>query len=549
MAAAMHWAMRFSLFAAAATAVTATIAAPAAAQPAGPPRLIVAISVDQLSSDLFEAYRPHFSGGFRRLADGGVTFVNGFQAHAATETCPGHSTLLTGRWPAANGIVANQWIDQRAQREDKTIYCAEDPRAPGSNSREYQVSPHHLRSSTLGDRLKAVDARSRNVAVAGKDRAAVMMSGRMADQRWYWDGKGWSTDLRQAPVPRSVAAFRTAFAAQLGQPRPDLEVPALCQARARRFEVTPTVSVGTGRLGRAAGDARAMRASPELDGGTLALAFALTRELNLGRGPATDVLSVGLSATDYVGHSFGWGGQEMCLQMLALDRELGDFLARLDQTNVPYAVVLSSDHGGEDLVERRRVTGKPLAQRADPNLDAEEMSKRLAALAGGRGPLLRGTGIGGDVWLRADLLGEARAKVLASAAALYRAHPQVEAVFTADELVRTPLPRSSPDRWTLIERVRATFDPSRSGDFYVVLKEHVSPVARPSNGYTVTHGTPWDHDRRVPILFWATGLKPATPSTAADTADILPTLASWLNLPVAPGTVDGRCRTEAARCR
>ena len=128
--------MRNLLLAAVATA----LATPAAAQPAKAPKLVVAISVDQLSSDLWEAYRPHFTGGFARLAREGVTFTNGYQAHAATETCPGHSTLLTGRWPAATGIVANQWIDQKTPRADKTIYCAEDESVAGSTHESYTVS-------------------------------------------------------------------------------------------------------------------------------------------------------------------------------------------------------------------------------------------------------------------------------------------------------------------------------------------------------------------------------------------------------------------------
>ena len=539
--------MRLPLLAAA-----ALLAAPAAAQPAKPPKLIVAISVDQLSSDLWEAYRPHFTGGLARLAREGVTFASSYQAHAATETCPGHSTLLTGRWPAATGVVANQWIDQKHPRQDKKIYCAEDPNVVPSSSTDYKVSPVHLRTQTLGDLLKARDPRTRNVAVAGKDRAAVMMSGHSADQRWYWNGRAWASDLVRAPEPRSVAAFRAAFAARLAEPQPGLVPPALCQARATPFQVTPTITVGNGTLARAAGDARAVRASPELDGATLALAAALTQELGLGRGAATDVLSVGLSATDYVGHAYGSGGQEMCLQMLALDRELGDFLRQLDGMGVDYAVMLSADHGGMDIPERLRAGGVAEAQRADPGLDAEEMAKRLApsfgAAAGGR-PLLLGTGVGGDVWLAKELTGDTRARVLAEAVRLYRAHPQVETVFTAAELAATPLPATAPDRWSPIERVRATFDPARSGDLYVVLKRHVSPVARPSAGYTATHGTLWDHDRRVPILFWAKGLKTAQPAAAADTADILPTLAGWLGLPLEPGTVDGKCRSEAARCR
>ena len=50
-------------------------------------------------------------------------------------------------------------------------------------------------------------------------------------------------------------------------------------------------------------------------------------EMQLGEGPATDLLAIGLSATDYVGHGFGTRGSEMCIQMLALDRILGDFFA------------------------------------------------------------------------------------------------------------------------------------------------------------------------------------------------------------------------------
>ncbi|HVM23350.1 MAG TPA: alkaline phosphatase family protein, partial [Sphingomicrobium sp.] len=54
------------------------------AQPlrADAPKLIVAISVDQLSSDLWDAYRPHFRGGLARLA-GGTVYRNGYQSHAA----------------------------------------------------------------------------------------------------------------------------------------------------------------------------------------------------------------------------------------------------------------------------------------------------------------------------------------------------------------------------------------------------------------------------------------------------------------------------------
>ena len=85
-------------------ATIAACAAPPAAQAqltpvANAPKLTIVISVDQLSADLFEAYRPLFTGGLARLGRGTV-FRNGYQAHSGTETCPGHSTLLTGASPA-----------------------------------------------------------------------------------------------------------------------------------------------------------------------------------------------------------------------------------------------------------------------------------------------------------------------------------------------------------------------------------------------------------------------------------------------------------------
>ena len=103
---------------------------PQLAQPARPPKLVVAISIDQFSADLFDEYRPRFTGGLARLASGTV-YRNGYQGHAATETCPGHSTILTGARPSRTGIIANSWFDLTQARSDKGVYCAEDERVAG----------------------------------------------------------------------------------------------------------------------------------------------------------------------------------------------------------------------------------------------------------------------------------------------------------------------------------------------------------------------------------------------------------------------------------
>jgi hypothetical protein len=530
---------QFCLAAAALLAACSPAVAPAQPLKAGAPKLVVAISVDQLSSDLWDAYRPHFRGGLARIA-GGHVYRNGYQSHAATETCPGHSTILTARRPAANGIVANTWIDQGTTRADKTIYCAEDERVPGSTSTAYTVSAAHLDAQTLGDLLKARSAASRNVAVAGKDRAAVMMSGRNVDQRWYWDGKTFSTDLKSAAVPASVAAFRTALAGAIAGARPPLDAPALCQAKSRAYQLSPAMKVGDNRLGRAAGDVRQFRVSPDLDGATLALSAALVREMGLGRGKATDILSIGLAATDYVGHAFGTDGMEMCLQLLALDRELGDFLSQLDRSGIDYAVMLTSDHGGMDIPERLREKGVAGAARADPGLAPAEVGKLLAPRFNRTGSVLKGVGIGGDIWVDAGLPAAQRPAVLRAARERYAQHPQVFGAYTRDEVMAVPMPTGPADKWTIPQRVRASFGP-RSGDLYVVLKEYVLPIPVASPGYAATHGSPWDYDRRVPIVFWRKGQRAAASDEPVETVDIMPTLAAMIGLRLPAGPTDGRC--------
>ncbi len=531
-----------ALFLAAIVPATACAQPGAQAQPLRPdaPKLIIAISVDQLSADLWDEYRPHFRGGLARLARGAV-FRNGFQSHATTETCLGHSTILTGARPARTGIVGNVWFDPRAPRTDKAIYCAEDESVPGSNSSKYTVSPVHLRVATLGDRLKQVSPASLNIAVAGKDRSAVMMSGRSADQRWYPGGAKFVTDLTNASVPQSVTRTNAEIARLLAMPREGLEPPPLCAAKAQVYPMPRGgPPLGNGRFARAAGETSKFRASPEYDATTLALSAALIQELKLGGDAVPDILSVGLAGTDYVGHTFGTGGQEMCLQLLSLDRDLGDFFSRLDQWGIDYAVVLTADHGGLDIPERLQAKGIADAAWIDPALSIERLGQQIAAAENLKSPVIVFGGPSGDIFIDPALNDADRGRATSALLAAYRAHPQVHSVFTKDEIARMPGPSGPADRWSIIQRVRASFDAERSGDLYVVLKPHIQPIADTSR-YVSTHGSPWDYDRRVPVAFWRKGITPLASELAVETVDIMPTLAAVLGLAVEPDSVDGEC--------
>lgn len=506
-----------------------------------PPKLVVMIAVDQFSADLFAQYRSHFTGGLARLASG-VVFPSGYQAHGATETCPGHSTILTGNHPAHTGIVANNFFDLSAAREDKRLYCAEDETVPGTSSRSGQYAPSvdHLMVPTLGDLMKAHDPRAQVVSVAGKDRAAIMMGGRQADELMWLAPTGLTSYRGRALSPTATQAG-TAIAAAIAQSRPGLTLPADCAAHDIAIPIDKGGTVGTGRLARDGGDFRRFMASPEADGAVLAAATALRQARRLGEGEATDLLILGLSATDYIGHGVGTEGSEMCLQMLALDRELGDFFTRLDATGIDYVVALTADHGGHDMPERNRQNGWPAAERVARTLDPAAIGKAVAEKLGLPQPLFHADGPFGDMYLSKALTPAQRKTALAELVARYRAHPQVEAVVTAEELASRPISKRAADTWSLLDKLRASYNAQRSGDFIVVLKDRVTPIPESGLGYVATHGSVWDYDRRVPMLFWRKGLAGFEQPNAVMTVDILPTLAALIGLPLDMSKVDGRC--------
>jgi len=512
----------------------------AARSPDSPPALVVAISVDQLSGDLFAQYRQGFSGGMRRVLDGAV-FPSGFQSHAATETCPGHSTILTGVRPGRNGIIANNWFDLTLARADKEVYCAEDEHDPASTSSNPVVSARHLRVPTLGERLKAADPASLNVAVAGKDRAAMMMGGNRVDHAVWWKGAGFVTFPGQA-LPAGGEAINRRIAARIGKGEPAWVAPKACAARDRAVKVGDG-TIGTWKFPLTPRLPATFQSSPRLDSAVVDMAVAALDAYGLGRDAAPDVLAVGLSATDYIGHSFGSEGVEMCIQMAELDRTVGRLLAELDKRRLDYVVVLTADHGAIDAPERLVEQGYPRAARAEADLAPKALSKEISALTGiapTSGQLLYGGGGSGDLYVSPQIDAAHKVKVIKALVDRLKAHPQVAAVYTAKQLAETPLPTGSPQDWSLLDRARASFDPYRSGDVVVLLDRAIVPVA-PRAGYTTTHGSVWDYDRRVPIVFWRRGMAGLEQPQPVETVDIAPTLAALLRLPVPEGAFDGRC--------
>src|SRR5437588_1983654 len=148
-------------------ALLALVATAACAQPSkqSAPKLVVFITVDAMRPDYLTRFAPQLTGGLARLYRGGAFFTNAYQDHAITETAPGHSVTMSGRFPIHTGISANT-----AGVADSTVSLVD---APGIGA-----SPFRFQGTPLVDWLTAKDPRTRALSVSRQDRAAILPDGK-----------------------------------------------------------------------------------------------------------------------------------------------------------------------------------------------------------------------------------------------------------------------------------------------------------------------------------------------------------------------------------
>ena len=545
--AAGHAASMKKLLTACGLAALSLAATAAAASPPPRPKLILAISVDQFSSELFRRYRSSYTAGLKTLA-GGIAYPVGYQSHAATETCPGHSTILTGRHPAATGIIANSWYDRKRGSE---VYCVS---VPGGDAK--RRGPAQMKVTTLGDWIKAANPVARSFAVAGKDRAAITMAGKHADGVYWWtDGVGFvtSSDAGPANARRTASADRFSANLLLGwKTRPPLLWPApsaecAVLVKRRQFgeltvsgEVPPDMARGvTAAEGFVTAKPfnEALRASPLFDSTIADFAIDLIQREQLGKRAGTDLLAVGLSATDYVGHRLGNGGAEMCVQQAELDRTIGRLIAAVQAQKVPFVVMLTADHGATDASERVFDQGGQAIRIEDRYL-MMRLNSAMKERFGATRPLLE-TSDSQQLYVLGDTQTPDPAAVAAAAVTWLKAQPEVWQVYTRADVEGAPVPPGTPpDQLSMVQRMRESYDPERSGDIFIVYAERSSFGTPVKLGDTVAgHGSPWDHDRQVPILFWWPGAASESRDQPVETVDIAPTLASLVRIKPGPSSM------------
>jgi len=520
-----------------------------AAQPQAKPDLVVALAIDQFGSLLLERWRGSYTGGLKRLIDEGVFYSNAYQSHGITETCAGHSTLLTGKHPGHTGIVANEWYDTRT---GKQVYCVADPNfTQAHDPKARKVGPGLLAATTLGDWLKEQQPASRVVAVSGKDRASITMAGRRADGVfWYADKDGFTTFVAKGEDPAARLAPVSAINARVKATFASDPVWAYSDESCRRFEDTYQLGGVEWRSalppeipaesGKPRGKARPLHIMDPL---TLEAARSLIDGYQLGRRGVTDLLSISLSATDFVGHGYGTQGPEMCDQIRRLDVGIGEFLSFIDGLGLQVLLVVTADHGGSDFPERLARQGFTTAKRIDPRQLLASVTAEVKQQLG-----LDHVGVVSPdsvQFYAVDKDGKAldeplRAKVIEAALAAFRHRPEIEQAFSLAELLDHKVMVSAVSDYSLKDRFSQSAMAGRTGDIVVAYKAGISVAPIRPTRFIMGHTGPYHHDTAVPIIFWWRGAKAQTRILPVATTSIAPTLANAIGVD-APGDLDGSC--------
>jgi len=507
--------------------------------PSTSPRLVVLLVVDQMRSDYVTRFQKDWTGGLKRLVSEGAWYSNAAYPYHTTFTCAGHATIATGAFPRSHGVFQNEWFDRALGR---SVTCTEDRTQRNLSYFEGATggdSAVNLRLPTLADELGRQRG-ARVVTMALKARSAIMMAGQ-GGQAVTWlatSKRGFETSTAFASGPvASVHAFTSAhpIGGDFGKvwdrllpigryPTPD----------AGEREAPPRGWTATFPHMLRTDDPAVIdqwEMSPYADEYLARLALALVDAEGLGqRDTATDVLAIGFSSPDILGHAFGPHSQEIQDMYLRLDQTIGTILDALDAKvgRGRYVVGLGADHGVADIPEQARSEGR----------DAGRLSSgRMTSIVDAAMQTAFGTGHYVARLSSNDLYFEPRTyerlqgnpAVMSQIVNTILAQPGVASVFRREELA-DPSSLKDPRR----RAAALSYVEGRSGDLRLALKPGWMFRADGT-----THGSSNPYDQQVPVIVMGPGVRPGTYSDAVTPADLAPTLAALagIQLPTAEGQV------------
>jgi arylsulfatase A-like enzyme len=494
------------------------------------PKLVVVIVIDQFRGDYLERYRDQFGdAGFKLFLDHGAYFSNCNYNYANTRTAPGHSTLFTGAYSNGHGIAANEWLDQKKKRMVTSV--EDDDTELVGVADKTGASPHNLLADTIGDELKlATQGKARVFGISLKDRASVLPAGFAGDAAYWIDDKSgtWVTSTYyRSDLPKWAQDFNSSRPAKYWDRNWKDAQGNILRSTAHR----------KGRNGEDAGFYEVIGSTPFGNEYEFEFAKELTVYENVGRGPATDLLSISLSPNDILGHQVGPDTPEMQSMALELDRQLADFFNFLGHqiglANV--WIVLSADHGVSSLPDAVKKLHIPAANLDASKLEAQLNSAMTTKFSSGHPanyvkldfPL---------AWLDQEAFAAAHVNESDAESAVGQAMKQagLRDAFTKSQLAQGEVPNTPLGRKYL-----NSYSPE--GSWFVMGVPDIYTVG-PGKG--TDHTSPFNYDTHIPLAFYGLPFQSGTYRTSVEPIDLAPTIASLLGIN-APTHSVGRVLTEA----
>lgn len=512
----------------------------AQADNANQPKLVVQLVVDQLRGDLIHQYQNQFgSDGFKYLLSHAINFNNAHHPHANTTTCAGHATIATGSYPSMHGVVNNDWYDRKSK---KMMYCMEDLTVNVLPTQHTKTpipgrSPRNLYASTLSDEVVLAN-KGKAFGVSLKDRSAITLAGHAGKAFWFDTTNGGfvTSNYYYSEYPQWVKNWNKHYEAKdfewtLGRTKTEyqnINSPVFTQQDQAFGQTFPHHIAHEENQDYF----KSLSKTPKADQLTGNFAEQLLVEERLGITPnKTDYLAVSFSAVDAVGHQFGPNSLEAEDNLIELDKTLAHLLHVIDQqvglNNT--LIVLTADHGVNDgptyLKAHHIAEIKPI------NIPDMEQYIRTALQKKYKLPEQALMSITPPyVYLDHQLISQhklspkAVSHYLAQSLTLY---PGIFKAFT--------LPVTQVEKDWLSSKVNKMYYPYRTGDVYIVQPPNQSNGAK--NISRVTHGSPWNYDSYVPLLFVHPNFKAQLISRPVYTTDIAATLSAVLMIKLPSATV------------
>ena len=477
------------------------------------------IVVDQLRSDYYDRFRSQMTGGLKRLYEGGAVFTNAFQDHGNTETAPGHSVVLSGRFPSHTGIALNS-------------QGVPDPQAPLVGGGGLSASPFRFRGSTLIDWIRSRDPEARALSVSRKDRGAIFPLGRAHQPAfWYAEGGRFTTSTYYAQMlPGWVENFNNRRLPALSAGH--VWAPLLPATAYTERDDAPAELQG-GRditfphpfpVDTAEAEA-ALAEYPVMDSITVQLALAGVEAMRLGQSGSTDLLAVSLSTLDAVGHRYGPDSKEVHDQVLRVDRYLGTLFDSLFTMVDPAQVViaLTADHGMAPWPNTSPAAKKPGFV---PWVSLAPLLSRTRASLVARG--VDSTAIRLDEWallVDRDAVSAGGVDPDSLVDAFAAQARLVKGVSRADR------PRDLVKADTVNDAVARRWVHAIAPDSPIQLVITLNKYSQWAPGTYDKHGSPYDYDAHVPLVLYGGMVVPGRRSEMARVVDLAPTLAAIAGVP------------------